>query len=438
MKVALINLGCSKNLVDAEIMLGFLEKAGFIIKENPVGCDVAIVNTCVFIKEAKEEAIDTVFSLVELKKRGKLKKIIISGCMPQRYGKELAVFMEEVDGFVGSGNIDKIALTVENLFKSRQVVNIGRNHFLYKHNTPRIYLTPKHYSYVKIADGCDNHCSYCVIPQIRGAYRSRRIESIVKEIRDMAEAGVKEVNLISQDTTFYGNDIYKEYSLNKLLKKLVKIKKLKWIRLLYSHPRHLNVSLLKLIRDEPKICKYIDLPIQHINDRILKLMKRKVKAAKIKKLITDIRKIIPDAVLRTTLIVGFPQETDREFKELCEYVKNVGFDRLGVFKYSAEENTPAALLNPQIKESIKNKRRDRIMQMQQKIVEENNSAYIGKKMEVLIDKVVSRNLASGRSQYDAPDVDGLVYVKGENLKVGNFETVQITDNVLYDLVGDKV
>ena len=438
MKVALINLGCSKNLVDAEIMLGFLHRAGFTIKQNPAGCDVAIVNTCAFIKDAKEEAIDTVFNMIELKKSGKLKKIIVSGCLPQRYGKELAILMDEVDGFLGSGNIDKIAVTIAKLFHSRKVVNISQNYFLYKHNTPRLYLTPKHYAYVKIADGCDNRCSYCVIPQIRGTYRSRRMESIVKEVKDMADRGVKEVNLISQDTTFYGNDIYKKFALDSLLKKLVKIKKLKWIRLLYSHPRHLNVSLLGLIREEPKICKYIDLPIQHINERMLKLMKRKVKASKIKKLIDDIRKIIPDAAIRTTLMVGFPQETNLEFKELYRYAADVKFERLGVFTYSAEEGTTAASLKGQIQERIKNKRREKIMLMQQKIVELKNSEFVGQTMEVLIDKVLNKSLASGRTQYDAPDVDGLVYVKGEDLKVGRLETVRITDNVLYDLTGDKV
>ncbi|MFH1093841.1 MAG: 30S ribosomal protein S12 methylthiotransferase RimO [Candidatus Omnitrophota bacterium] len=438
MKVALINLGCSKNLVDAEIMLGFLRKSGFAIKENPVGCDVAIVNTCAFIKDAKKEAIDTVFKLVNLKKHGKLKKIIVSGCLPQRYGKELASLFEEVDGFLGTGNIDKIAATIGNLFKNRQVVNIGPNHYLYKHNTPRIYLTPEHYAYVKIADGCDNGCSYCVIPQIRGVFRSRRMESILNEVRNMAERGIKEVNLISQDTTFYGYDIYKKYALEQLLKKLVKIKKLQWIRLLYLHPRHLNVSLLKVIRDEPKICRYIDLPIQHINDRILKSMKRKVKAASIKKLIVDIRRIIPDSVLRTTLIVGFPQETELEFRELYEYAADVKFERLGVFTYSAEENTAAVLLKGQIPQRIKNKRRDKLMRMQQKIVERSNAALVGRKMEVLIENIVGGGMASGRTQYDAPDVDGLVYVKGKDLKVGSMETVLITDNILYDLTGEKV
>lgn len=438
MKVAIINLGCSKNLVDAEIMLGFLRRAGFIIKEDPSGCDAVIVNTCAFIKDAKEEAIETVFSLVDLKKKGKLKKVIIAGCLPQRYGGQLAALIDEADGFLGSGNIDKIAAVITKLFNSRQVVNIGRNHFLYKHNTPRIYLTPGHFAYVKIADGCDNRCSYCVIPQIRGVYRSRRMESIVKEVKVMAERGIREVNLISQDTTFYGYDIYGKYALEQLLKKLVKIKKLKWIRLLYSHPRHLTLNLLKLIRDEPKICKYIDLPIQHINDRMLSLMKRKVKAAKIKKLVEDIRKIVPQAALRTTLIVGFPQETELEFKELYEYAAQVRFERLGVFTYSAEENTAAALLKGQVREHIKNRRRDKIMRMQQKLAEHKNLSFVGTEMEVLIDKVLNPRLACGRTEYDAPDVDGLVYVKGIDIKAGRFEKVRITDSLLYDLTGDKL
>lgn len=437
MKVSLVNLGCSKNLVDAEIMLGFLQRAGFKLVDEPSGCDVAILNTCAFIKDAKEEAIDSVFSLVDLKKKGKLKKIVVAGCLVQRYGKELGPLLREVDGFLGSGNIDKINIMIKNLFNNKQILNIGRNHYLYKSNTPRVYLTPKHYAYVKIADGCNNRCSYCVIPQIRGSFRSRNIQSIVEEVTLMAKRGIKEVNLISQDTTFYGHDIYGKASLEKLLSKLVKIKNIHWIRLLYSHPKHINNSILKMIKNERKICNYIDLPIQHINDRILHLMQRKVKSKQIKSTILKIREMLPEVALRTTLIVGFPQESNEEFEELYDFVKATKFDKLGVFTYSAEENTKAVLLKGKIPNKIKNKRKDKIMRLQQKIVQASNAKFVGKKIEVLIDKVMKKNLACGRTEFDAPEVDGLVYVKGKNLKEGDIGKVLIQDNVLYDLIGVK-
>ncbi|MFH1061294.1 MAG: 30S ribosomal protein S12 methylthiotransferase RimO [Candidatus Omnitrophota bacterium] len=437
MKVALISLGCSKNLVDSEIMLGFLKKAGFTIKDDPNGVDVAIVNTCAFINDAKQEAIDEILALVELKKKKRLKKIIVAGCLPQRYSQDLPELLKEVDGFIGPGSIDKIVNVVKTIKQNKCASIAQENHYLYKHTTPRLSLTPKHYAYVKIADGCDNRCSYCVIPQIRGAYRSRTIESIVAEAKALVKKGVKEINLISQDSTFYGQDIYKKFSLDLLLKQLVKIKDLFWIRILYSHPLHFNKSLLKIIRDEPKICKYIDLPIQHINDKMLKLMGRKVTKARIKLLLQDIRTALPDVALRTSLIVGFPQETEADFKELYDFVKTAQFERLGVFTYSQEENTVAAELKGQIPQLIKQSRLKKIMTLQQKIVEEKHNALIGREIDVLIETVLEKGLASGRSQFDAPDVDGLIYVKGKKIKVGDMLKVKITDNMVYDLIGDK-
>lgn len=438
MKVALISLGCSKNLVDSEIMLGFLKKAGFIIQKDPIDADVAIINTCAFIKDAKEEAIESIFDLVALKKKNKIKKIIVAGCLPQRYSQELPELLKEVDGFLGPGSIDKVVSVIKKAFQNEAKFITDENSYLYKHTTPRQSLTPSHYAYVKIADGCDNRCSYCVIPQIRGSYRSRTIESIVSEVKRLVKKGVKEINLISQDSTFYGRDIYKRYSLDVLLKKLVKIKDLAWIRILYSHPLHFNKSLLKTISAEPKICKYIDLPIQHINDKILKLMGRKVTKAQIKSLIADIRRTLPSVALRTSLIVGFPQETESNFKELCDFVKSVGFERLGVFTYSKEEGTSAALLKGHISEKIKQKRRDKIMSLQQKVIDKKHDAFIGREIDVLIDNVPKKDLPSGRSQFDAPDVDGLIYVKGKNVKAGDILKVKITDNMLYDLIGQKI
>jgi ribosomal protein S12 methylthiotransferase len=438
MKVALISLGCSKNLVDSEIMLGFLKKAGFTIKDSPDGADVAIINTCAFIQQAKQEAIDEIFALVELKKKNKLKKIIVAGCLPQRYSQSLPELLTEIDGFIGPGNIDQIVGVIKQVFANKTVSISQENHYLYNHTTPRQMLTPKHFAYVKIADGCDNCCSYCVIPQIRGSYRSRKIESIVREVRALVKSGVKEINLISQDSTFYGQDIYKKFSLDLLLKQLVKIKGSFWIRILYSHPLHFNKALLETIKQEPKICKYIDLPIQHINDRMLKLMGRKVTKAQIILLLKQIRTALPDVALRTSLIVGFPQETESDFKELYDFVKTAQFERLGVFTYSQEDNTLAGGLSGQIAEKTKQTRFKKIMTLQQKIIENKHNAFIGRVIDVLIEEVPKKGLACGRSQFDAPDVDGLIYIKGKNIKAGDMLKVKITNSMVYDLIGEKL
>lgn len=439
MKVVLVSLGCAKNLVDSEIMLGILKSRGFKIVETLEDADAAIVNTCAFIKDAKQEAIDTIFDLLDLKKQGRLKRVIVAGCLPGRYQKELPDLLTEADGFLGPGNIDKIADVIDLSFrKSNNLFISGQKHYLYKNSTPRASLTPKHYAYVKIADGCNNCCSYCIIPQIRGDYQSRPIESIVKEVKLLVSRGVKEINLISQDTTFYGYDIYGCFSLDKLLRKLVKIRGLVWIRVLYTHPLHLNRSVLKVIAAEPKICKYIDLPIQHINDKILRLMHRRVNGGQIKRLIDVIRLLIPKVVLRTSLIVGFPEETEGIFKELYEFIKQTEFERLGVFKYSVEENTKAALFKDQVSERIKQRRYKKIMFLQQTIVKKNQAAFIGKEIDVLIDDVLEKNTACGRSPYDAPEVDGVVYVQGKNLKAGDLIKVKITDSILYDLAGEKI
>jgi len=438
MKIALISLGCSKNLVDAEVMLGFLKRDGFNISNNPENSDVVIVNTCAFVEDAKVEAIDTIFNVLKLKQQGKIKKVIVSGCLPQRYNKELPDLLKEVDGFLGPGSLDKVGKIVTSLMPRNNLINVKKKHYLYNACSPRVHLVPRHYAYVKIADGCDNRCSYCVIPQIRGGYKSRTEKDIVKEVKALVAKGVKEINLISQDTTFYGYDIHRKYSLDSLIKKLVKIKKLKWIRLLYTHPRHYTDSLIKVIAAEEKVCKYIDLPIQHINNEVLGLMNRKIKAQKIKQLILKLRSLIPQVVLRTSLIVGFPNETENRFQELYQFVEQVRFDRLGVFAYSPEENTKAAGMKPQIPSKIKQKRLKKIMLLQQKIVEKKNQDLIGKTMPVLIDAKLEENFFNGRTQFDAPEVDGLVYVRGEGIKVGHLVDVMIKDAITYDLTGERV
>jgi ribosomal protein S12 methylthiotransferase len=438
MKVCLISLGCSKNLVDSEIMIGFLLKSGFNIKDDPEGADVVVVNTCAFIQDAKKEAIDLIFDLVELKKKKRIKKIIVAGCLPKRYKKELPGQIKEVDGFIGPGDINNISRLIKQVFQKRSLLISEQNLYLYKHSTPRFLLSPKHYAYVKIAEGCNNRCSYCVIPQIRGHYRSRPIKSIVAEVKQLTDAGVKEINLISQDSAFYGKDIYNNYSLSELLERLIKIDKLSWIRILYSHPRHFDRKFLKIIAASPKICNYVDLPIQHINDRILKSMNRKVTAYQIQKLISAIRKALPDVALRTSLIVGFPGETETEFKQLFDFVKKTEFDRLGVFTYSQEENTSAGILKNQIPEKEKQKRRNKIMKLQQKITDRKNQLFIGKELQILIDGADRKGFYFGRSQFDAPDVDGLVYITGKNIRPGQMIKAKITDSILYDLIGEKI
>ncbi|MBI4845400.1 MAG: 30S ribosomal protein S12 methylthiotransferase RimO [Candidatus Omnitrophica bacterium] len=438
MKIALISLGCSKNLVDSEIMLGFLDKCGFQLTENPALADIVIVNTCAFIKEAKEEAIDTICGFLELKKQGKIKKVIVAGCLAQRYQKELPDLLHDVDGFINPGSIDRVEAVVKAALREQRVfAKAKEKHYFYKDYTPRIPLTPKHFSYVKIADGCNNCCSYCVIPSIRGAYQSRPIESIIKEISHLVQSGVKEVNLISQDSSFYGRDIYKKNSLGILLKEITKIESLRWIRILYMHPKHLDIRLMEVIAHEPKICKYIDLPIQHINDKILELMRRKVTEAKIRKLIYAIRENIPNVVLRTSLIVGFPQETDEIFEQLYNFIKEIEFDRLGVFKYSAEENTQAWRIKGHVPENIKKKRLNKIMLLQRKITAKKNKQLIGREFDVLMEEVKGNN-GIGRTQFDAPEVDGVVYVKGGNMRAGDMARVLIEESVFYDLIGEKI
>ncbi|MFH1458853.1 MAG: 30S ribosomal protein S12 methylthiotransferase RimO [Candidatus Omnitrophota bacterium] len=438
-KVAMISLGCSKNQVDSEVMLGFLKKAGHKIQENPEQAEVVIVNTCAFIKAAKEEALNTIFSLNQLKKKGKIKKIIVAGCLPERYRNELPELLKEGDGFLGPGSIDKIGEIINKTSDRDIVYRAKYKNFLNQASTPRVNLTPRHWAFVKIADGCNNYCSYCVIPQIRGKYRSRSITSITGEVKLLVQRGVREINLISQDTTSYGVDLYGKSKLNHLLCKLVKIKNLKWIRIMYAHPVHMNDALLKTIAAEPKICKYIDLPVQHISDKILKLMNRKQTGKQIIELITKIRAIIPEITLRSSLIVGFPQETETDFKQLYNFVNDVKFNHLGCFTYSQEEQTKAQRLKGQIKAKTKKQRYQKIMVLQQKIVNNKNNQLVGQVKEVLIDQILSKDLALGRMASDAPEVDGMVYIRGfknKNLKPGDFQHVRIINSIVYDLVGE--
>jgi len=416
-KVGIISLGCPRNLVDSEVILGNLKRKGYHIVDVPQA-DIAIVNTCSFIKEAKEESIETILTLADLKKQGKLKKLIVSGCLPERYSKELVPELKLVDAFTGRLSLEKFP-------------------------TNRYNLAPKHFTYVKICEGCNNKCSYCVIPKIKGRFKSRPIEEILKEVMLLDKKQTREVNLVGQDITSYGTDIYRQASLTKLLKQLLKnTKNIKWFRLLYTYPAHINDELIDLIAKEKRICKYIDLPIQHTSDRILKLMNRKSSRSEIVSLINKLRKRIPEIAIRTSLIVGFPSETEKEFKELLDFIQKVKFERLGVFMYSKEEGTKAFNFKKQISEKTKRQRLDIIMTKQQEIASKVNSSFLGKRLEVLVDEKAegqANNLFLGRAQADAPEVDGIVYVYSKSkLKAGDLVNVKITDTYEYDLVGDKV
>lgn len=437
--IGIISLGCPRNMVDSEVMLGALKKESYSIKEEIGNCDIAIINTCAFIEDAKQEAIDVILQATELKKEGKIKSIIVTGCLPQRYCKVLEKQIPEVDAFLGTSDFNKISSTVKDVLEGKRPVIISAPTKIYSHISPRYLLTPGYYTYIKIAEGCNNRCSYCAIYKIRGRYRSRPIGSILKEVNNITkDKKVSELNIIAQDTTSYGIDIYRNYKLAELLDKIAILNRVQWIRLLYTHPRHFSDELIQIIGEKKSICKYIDLPIQHASNRILKKMNRRITKEKTQKLIDKIRRKIPDAALRTSVIVGFPGETDAEFRQLLEFIKQTKFERLGAFIYSREENTPAYKYKNQIPDAIKRQRLDEIMKLQQEISEQINKSWLNRILEVLIEEKQKDGYYIGRSQYDAPEVDGVVYVKAKEAKPGDFLKVKINDTMEYDLVGEAV
>lgn len=414
-KVGILSLGCARNIIDSEIILGRLNLKKFQIVD--IGdADIAIINTCAFLQEACEESVDKILDLIHLKKQGSLRKIIVAGCLPARYKSQLAASLPEIDAFLAPP-------------------------MLSQGPQPRMRLTPAHYSYLKICEGCLNDCSFCIIPKIKGRFISRTLESIAKEVECLDTPRMREINIIGQDISQYGLDLYKRSSLDKLLRRIrVGLKHIRWIRLLYLHPAHVTKSLIRLIAQEPLICKYIDLPLQHINQRILKQMNRNSFKKDIINLIHYIRKTIPDVAIRTSFIVGFPGETEREFKELLGFIKELRFERLGAFLYSREENTPAYKFERQIPEIIKQQRFDELMRLQQSVAEDICKQSIGKQIEVLIEEKCTDSIDSylGRTSHDAPEVDGLCYVRGRNLKIGEIVSVKIRDNLEYDLIGEAL
>lgn len=412
-EIGILSLGCPRNLVDSEIILERLREKSYIITDIDKA-KIAILNTCAFIKEAKTESIEAILDLIELKKRGKLKKIIVYGCLAQRYGPKLSSHLKGVDAFVGK-------------------ISLGQN---YPHH---FYLTPRHYRYIKISEGCSNLCSYCIIPSLIGPYKSRSIDSILDQIRSLDKEKISEINLIGQDICLYGIDSYGKVQLEYLLRSIIKeINRIRWLRLLYLHPAHVSDELLDIIRDSDLICKYIDLPIQHINDRILKLMNRKITKKQTISLLEKIRKKIPRAAIRTSIIIGFPSEKDSEFKELLDFISEFKFERLGVFLYSQEEKTAAYKFSPQIPKRTKLERFNTIMQRQREISESINRSFLGREIDVLVEEV-NRDLYTARSEFDAPEVDGLVFIRTKRkLSCGEFVKVKITDTYEYDLLGEVI
>lgn len=441
-KAYLLSLGCPKNLVDSEYILETLSQCGYQIVEqmdNGQQADVAIVNTCAFIEEAKEESIEAILQLGRLKETGQIKSLIVAGCLPQRYQQELVEHLPEVDVFLGTGSLSRIREIIANINLGQKICDFDNPAFLNKRPSKYRFLTPRHFTYVKIAEGCDNRCHYCIIHRLRGPYRSRPIESIVEEVKLLADDGVVEVNLVSQDSGYYGNDLYGRSTIASLLRHLNQIKDIKWIRLLYTHPAHVNDELIKSIADLPKVCKYIDLPLQHINDNILRSMGRKTTKQRIMKLLTALRKNIPGLAIRTTFIVGLPGEGDKEFNELIDFVKEIKFERLGAFIYSREQGTQAANYSQQVPEDIKKERFDYLMSLQQEIATELNRQLKGKDVSVLIDEKDNKpGWFVGRTQADAPEVDGQVWVKASSVSPGQILEVKITDTYEYDLVGTQV
>lgn len=436
-KVGMISLGCPKNQVDGEALLAKLKKAGYEIVNNIEDSDVMIVNTCGFIEQAKKEAIDTILEVAEYKNAGLISAIVVTGCLAERYQDEIIKEMPEVDAVLGIGANSDIVKACDKALCGIVTTSFPNKCYL-SINDERIISTPSHWAYLKIAEGCDNRCSYCAIPGIRGGFRSRTIESCVDEAKALAESGVKELILIAQDTTKYGQDLYGKYSLDILLKELVKIDGIEWIRLFYCYPQRITDSLINIIANEEKVCNYIDIPLQHSDKTVLKNMNRVGDGEDYRALISKMRKAIPDLALRTTFMVGFPGETDEQFENLCKFTEDVKFDKMGCFTFSPEEDTPAYDMQNQIDDDVKVRRQEVLMNKQYSITEELNKQRIGRIYKVIIDTFDGEKYV-GRSYMDSPEIDsGIIFTCDNNLNIGDFVNVEITDYNGYDLIGEAI
>lgn len=440
MKLLFISLGCDKNLVDSEVMLGYLSEEGFTFTDEETEADVIVVNTCCFVNDAKEESINTILQMAEYKKTGSCKALIVAGCLAQRYKNEITEEIEEVDAILGTTSYDSIAEAIKEAIGGHKYQEFKELNLSPERKKQRVLTTGGHYAHLKIAEGCDKYCTYCIIPKVRGNYRSVPMEQLIKEAEDLVSQGVKELILVAQETTLYGVDLYGEKSLPKLLCELCKINGLYWIRIQYCYPEEITDELIEVIKSEPKICHYLDLPMQHANDSILKRMGRRTNQEQLREIVTKLRNAIPDMCIRTTFISGFPGETEEQHEDLMGFVDEMEFDRLGVFAYSAEEDTPAALMDDQIEEEIKEDRRDAIMELQQDIAFEKAENMVGRVLEVMIEgKVADENAYIGRTYKDAPNVDGYIFVNTEETLVsGDFARVKVIGALEYDLIGEIV
>ena len=441
MKILFVSLGCDKNLVDTENMLGILKNKGFEFTDDEWEADIIAINTCCFIGDAKQESINTILEMAEHKKDARCKVLVVAGCLAHRYQDEIIKEIPEVDAFVGTSSYDKIADMINSVLEEKGISNFVEDaNRMPMVEADRIVTTPGYYEYLKIAEGCDKHCTYCVIPKVRGSFRSFPIEYLVNQTKKLVEGGVKEFILVAQETTLYGVDLYGKKSLPKLLHNLGLIEGLEWIRILYCYPEEINDELIEAIKNEPKVCHYLDMPIQHASDNILKRMGRRTSKQELTDIVAKLRREIPDIALRTTLITGFPGETDVDHEEVMQFIDECEFDRLGVFTYSREEDTVAAQMPDQIDEEIKEKYRDELMQLQQEISADRSAAMIGRIVRVMIEGFIPEdNTYVGRSYKDAPNVDGLVFVECDReLMSGDFIDVKITGSTEYDLIGTIV
>lgn len=438
-KVSVVTLGCEKNLVDSEIMSGLIHQRGFKLVEKPEDATVIIVNTCGFIDAAKEESVNTILNLAEYKETARLKALIVSGCLTQRYKQVLMDEMPEIDGIVGTGDFHRINDIIDEALRGRKPVYVGNPVFNYEEALPRLLSTPRHTAYVKIAEGCDNACTFCSIPIMRGKFRSRSMESILAEVKQLADQGVREVSLIAQDSTNYGTDLYEGFKLPELLDRVSEVPGIAWVRLHYAYPGFFTDELIATIASNPKICNYIDMPLQHSEDSILKRMRRPGRQRDVRELVGKIRASIPEVALRTSIIVGFPGETEEDFERLCEFVREMKFDRLGVFTYSQEEDTPANRLPDQLTDEVKQFRQNTLMEIQREVAKDNASKYVGQTIDVLVERYDGRSdVYIGRSQYDAPEIDGEVFISSCPVGIGEITKVRITHAYEYDLSGEGI
>jgi len=440
MNVLFVSLGCDKNLVDSEVMLGLLRDKGYSLTNEEAEADIIVINTCCFIHDAKEESIQTILEMAEYKKLGRLQVLLVTGCLAQRYQTEILNEIPEVDAVLGTTATDKIAEVIEEALAGKKAERYADLQALPLPETNRVNTTGGYYSYLKIAEGCDKFCTYCIIPSLRGRFRSVPMERLIKEAQFLAEGGVKELTLIAQETTVYGVDLYGKKMLPELLDKLCEIEGIEWIRLLYCYPEEITDELIETMKRQPKICHYLDMPIQHAADSVLKRMGRRTTHKELIDLINKLRKEIPDIALRTSLITGFPQETEEEHQELLEFVKEAGFERLGVFTYSKEENTPAARMKGQITKRVKVKRQKELMKLQQQISKKRGEEKVGRTIRVMIEgKLPGDDIFIGRSYMDAPNVDGFVFVHSKDSYLsGEFVDVKITQAKEYDLIGEAI